>query len=182
MPRAYWLYPEKQFLASHIMLLQPSASEFARVMDRVSQSAASDYDMEIVNALYRDSALVLPHRPYALLTNEFRRAPDQHKYYLGNEQEEWDPVAVFNEAKYLHFSDWPVPKPWLPTKESVRVEEQPACHVRHGVESCVERELWNGFYSEFRERREVCLFLAMPGLSGCVADHFAAAGVREWWR
>jgi alpha-N-acetylglucosamine transferase len=162
MPRAYWLYPEKQILASHIMLLQPSAAEFERVMDRVSQSAANDYDMEVVNALYRDSALVLPHRPYGLLTIEFRGEPDQHAYYLGSDQEEWDPVAVFNEAKYLHFSDWPVPKPWLPTPESVRLDKQPKCHLRHGVESCAERDLWNGFYSEFRERREVRLLFATP--------------------
>jgi hypothetical protein len=118
--------------------------------------------MEIMNSLYRDSVVVLPHRPYGLLTSTFSGEPDQHAHYLGNDREEWDPVAVFNEAKYLHFSDWPVPKPWLPTPESVRLERQPKCYVRHGVESCVERELWNGFYSEFRERREASPIHARP--------------------
>lgn len=153
MPRAYWLYPDKQILASHIMLVQPSAAEFARVMSRVETAARDDYDMEIVNYLYRDSALVLPHRPYGLLTIEYRG--DDHSYYLGNDREEWDPVAVFNEAKFMHFSDWPLPKPWLPMPAALKQEWQPKCHLQDGVESCRTREVWDGFYREFAERRKV---------------------------
>ena len=159
MPRAYWLFPDKQRLATHIMLLQPSADEFARVMSKVASAERGEYDMEIINRLYWDSALVLPHRPYGMLTSEFRRDPEAHAYYLGdNDAAAWDPVAVSNELKFLHFSDWPVAKPWLATAESVRLEQQPKCHVRDGVESCAERDLWNGFYTEFKERREVRIF------------------------
>lgn len=79
--------------------------------------------MEIVNTLYRDSALLLPHRPYNLLTGEFRNIePNTHDKYLGNKEEQWDPQAAYREAKFLHFSDWPYPKviknPQLPRKET----------------------------------------------------------------
>lgn len=155
MPRAYWLYPEQKILSSQIMLLQPSEAEFARIMDTVNNASRNEYDMDLLNILYQDSALVLPHRPYSLLTREYIRDPDDHIHYLGNDREEWDPVAVFNEAKFLHFSDWPVPKPWLNAPEWVILENQPKCYEKNGVESCIERELWHGFHRDFTERRKV---------------------------
>ncbi|KAK4120047.1 glycosyltransferase family 8 protein [Parathielavia appendiculata] len=157
MPRAYWLYPETMILSSQVMLVTPSEVEFGHVMDKINQAGRDDYDMEIVNYLYKDSALVLPHRPYDLLTGEFTLDEDKHRWYLGSDTEEWDPVKVFNEAKFLHFSDWPVPKPWLGMSDSVRQSKQPKCHVKDGVESCAEREIWLGIYREFVERRKrVC--------------------------
>ncbi|KAM7204685.1 Nucleotide-diphospho-sugar transferase [Naviculisporaceae sp. PSN 640] len=155
-PRAYWLYPEKKILSSQIMLITPSEAEFKRITAKIEHATPDDYDMEIVNYLYADSALILPHRPYDLLTAEFRREKDNHGYYLGNEEEEWDAVKIFNEAKFLHFSDWPVPKPWLNAPESLREEKQPQCKEQGG-KNCVEREIWNGIYEEFKERRgRVC--------------------------
>ncbi|RCI09326.1 hypothetical protein L249_1413 [Ophiocordyceps polyrhachis-furcata BCC 54312] len=153
MPRAYWLYPEKKMLSSQLMLVQPSSSEFQRIMEKVNGAKGSDYDMEIVNDLYQDSAMILPHRPYDLLTAEFRT--DNHVNYLGSDREAWDPVAAYNEAKFIHFSDWPVPKPWIAMPEHVRAEKQPKCRNKDGVEQCVERDFWNGFYDDFRKRREV---------------------------
>ncbi|KAJ4348280.1 uncharacterized protein N0V89_009652 [Didymosphaeria variabile] len=67
--------------------------------------------MELVNDRFEQSAMVLPHRPYALLTGEFRRS--NHSAYLGNTFEAWDPEKVLKEAKLVHFSDWPLPKPWI---------------------------------------------------------------------
>ncbi|KAK3686158.1 glycosyltransferase family 8 protein [Podospora appendiculata] len=157
MPRAYWLYPQTKKLASHIMLLTPSPSTFALITARVNAADKNDYDMEILNDLFGASAMVLPHRPYALLTSEFRA--DDHAFYLGADAgETWDPVAVLNEAKFLHFSDWPVPKPWLGMKESVRREKEPRCVAGEGGrEDCLQRDLWNGFYTEFVDRRQrVC--------------------------
>ena len=155
MPRAYWLYPDTKILSSQVVLAEPSEHEFARVMARVETAGRDDYDMEILNYLYGDAALVLPHRPYDLLTQVFRWEEGEHAKYLGDESEVWDPIAVFNEARFLHFSDWPVPKPWLETKK-LRGQKQPGCRVRDGVEYCVERDLWNGFYEDFMERRKVC--------------------------
>lgn len=108
MPRAYWLNPNDRVLSSQLVLIQPSNFEFDRIMAAISNASSNAYDMEIVNDLYRDSATVLPHRPYDLLTGEFRGK--HHAAYLGNEIEEWDSYAILREAKFLHFSDWPVPK------------------------------------------------------------------------
>jgi len=155
MPRAYWLHPDDQILSSLLMLVQPSTAEFQRTMDEMARAGDNDFDMEILNHLYRDNALVLPHRPYALLTTEFRQGPDKHGHYLGGDDKPWDPVAVLNEAKFLHFSDWPVPKPWLPMPAGMKEAQQPECWEREGMAACAERDLWNGFYQEFRDRREV---------------------------
>ena len=153
MPRAYWLYPKKEILTSCIMLIEPSAKEFARVWARVEKAGRNDYDMEIVNDLYRDSALVLPHRPYSLLVQEYRET--DHSLYLGSPEEEWDPVAAFKEAKFLHWSDWPMSKPWHPSPVQLKQQTEPKCHMKNGVETCGERDMWRYFYREFRERRQV---------------------------
>ncbi|KAI0834334.1 glycosyltransferase family 8 protein [Hypoxylon sp. FL0890] len=155
MPRAYWLFPKDKILSSQLMLVQPSEVEFQRIMEKMDSAGRNDYDMEIVNQLYADSAMILPHRPYDLLTGEFRG--DNHQNYLGTDREEWDPVAIFNEAKYLHFSDWPVPKPWIQMSDSMRQDKQPKCETKNGQEDCSARELWNGFYNDFAQRRStVC--------------------------
>lgn len=108
MPRAYWLYPEKPILGSHVLLVEPSSSEFRRVVEAIGRTGANEYDMEVLNNLYKDSAMVLPHRQYSLLTGEFRSK--SHAAFLGNKEEVFDPEAVLKAAKYVHFSDWPVPK------------------------------------------------------------------------
>ncbi|KAI2609494.1 glycosyltransferase family 8 protein [Hypoxylon fragiforme] len=153
MPRAYWLFPENKILSSQLMLVQPTQVEFDRILKKMDVADRDDYDMEIVNQLYADSAMVLPHRPYDLLTGEFRG--DNHQGYLGTDHEEWDPVAIFNEAKFLHFSDWPVPKPWIPMSDAVREERQPKCVDKNGQQDCSARDLWNGFYTDFAQRRAV---------------------------
>ena len=108
MPRAYWLGFENRILSSQLLLLKPSAYEFERLMKAIETAGNNDYDMDILNNLYKDSGTILPHRPYDLLTGEFRG--EEHKKYLGDEQAKWDPDAMYKEAKFLHFSDWPLPK------------------------------------------------------------------------
>ena len=108
MPRAYWLGFEDRVLSSQLLLLQPSEYEFNRVMKATENAGGNDYDMDILNTLYQDSAMILPHRRYDLLTRSFNQ--DGRQNYLGNNQSQWDPDAILNEAKYLHFSDWPLPK------------------------------------------------------------------------
>ncbi|KAI9147821.1 Glucose N-acetyltransferase 1 [Paramyrothecium foliicola] len=156
MPRAYWMYPDQEILASHVMLIEPSHSEFARIQKKIKSASENEYDMEIINQLYRNSALVLPHRKYALLSGEFRN--HDHSWYLGSDDEIWNPVAAYNEAKSIHFSDWPLPKPWLPIPVDQREEIQPNCTVlANGEEDCTERVIWNGLYTDFKKKRkEVC--------------------------
>ncbi|KAH7143634.1 nucleotide-diphospho-sugar transferase [Dactylonectria macrodidyma] len=155
MPRAYWLLdskPTERVLSSQVMLIQPSAVEFDRIVKQMDQVGDNDYDMEIVNKLYYDSALILPHRPYDMLTAEYRRT--DHVNYLGSDREAWDPVAALNEAKFVHFSDWPIPKPWLPMEPEAQQENQPNCTAINGGDECVEKTIWNQFYTDFAENRQ----------------------------
>lgn len=155
MPRAYWLFPDNPILSSQLVLATPSSEEFARIQTKVNTATANDYDMDILNDIYKDSALILPHRPYNLLTGEFKDK-DSHALYLGNPDEAWDPVAVYNEAKFLHFSDFPVPKPWLNTAGESWTKSLPSCvRLEDGRENCASRDLWKGFYDDFREARKV---------------------------
>ncbi len=108
MTRAYWLGFEGRVFSSQLLLLQPSEYEFDRVMKATATAGDNDYDMDILNSLYQDSAMILPHRRYDLLTGEFRGK--DHQDYLRDDQQQWDPDAVWKEAKYIHFSDWPLPK------------------------------------------------------------------------
>ncbi|KAL2784669.1 nucleotide-diphospho-sugar transferase [Aspergillus keveii] len=144
MPRAYWLDQDKLFLTSLLLLVEPSKSEFDRI----------DYDMDILNRLYRDSALVLPHRPNALLTGEFRSK--SHSRYLGNPVEDWDPAKILAEAKLVHFSDWPVPKPWIAADPEMIREHQPICdsNPTTGQDDCRSRDIWLELYRDFADRRK----------------------------
>ncbi|KAM0279164.1 hypothetical protein ACHAO9_011827 [Fusarium lateritium] len=155
MPRAYWISPDK-VLSSQVMLIEPSETEFTRIMERVQTAIYGEYDMEIVNQLYRDSALIFPHRRYDLLSGEFRN--DNHAQYLGSDIETWDPAAAYSEAKLIHFSDWPLPKPWKTMPEEKRLEAQPNCtRASDEMENCTERIIWNRLYTDFRtKRKDIC--------------------------
>ncbi|RFU26748.1 hypothetical protein B7463_g9597, partial [Scytalidium lignicola] len=157
MPRAYWLDDKDNFLSSQIVLVQPSAMEFERVTKAIASAGPDDYDMEIFNNLYGKSAMIIPHRRYDLITRAFR---EDHKVsYLGNEVEEWDPDQVLEEAKFLHFSDWPVPKPWIPDYSKIE-EYKPPC--TDDGKNCRAQTLWLGFYSDFAKRREEVCSIKVP--------------------
>ena len=54
-------------------------------------------------------------------------------------------------AAVVHFSDAPLPKPWLPAPQHYIDQLQPTCDTRpEGGEDCTRRELWNGLYTTFR--------------------------------
>lgn len=152
MPRAYWL--DQPFLSSQLVLVEPSELEMQRVIDAFQHRKPEDYDMEIVNNLYGDNCLIIPHRRYDLLTGEFRA--DEHYKYLGSKEEDWDPDRIYDEAKFLHFSDWPLPKPWIVADPNEKDDMAPKCHQRDdGTEDCRDRMKWFFFYDDFRQRRGV---------------------------
>ncbi|EHK19031.1 glycosyltransferase family 8 protein [Trichoderma virens Gv29-8] len=172
MPRAYWLLDDmksRMTLSSHVMVIQPSEQEFDRIQKRVQLADNDEYDMELLNKLYADTAMVLPHRPFAMISSEFRET--DHHLYLGSETEEWDPVAVLNEAKTVHFSDHPVPKPWkvhLTTDDQDSITNlEPKCEMKTKdsesdgeEEDCSGRDAWRQLYADFRERKAVsCTFM-----------------------
>lgn len=108
--RAYWLEPGK--LASHIMVVMPEKVIMDRVKDWVEHGGnAVGFDMEVMNTLFSNSSLILPHRGYAMLTGEFRNK--DHSRYLADDitpNPRWNPHEELSKAYYIHFSDWPLPK------------------------------------------------------------------------
>lgn len=108
LPHAYWL---NDTLGSQLLLITPSASAFLRIQDAIGKAKPDEYDMDIINRLYGKNAMVLPHRPYTILTSEFRHSrKEDHSNWLGDLEEEWDPEKILREARHVHFSDWPMPK------------------------------------------------------------------------
>lgn len=177
MARAYWQIndantPEndQHQLTSLLIVLTPSAAEAQTLWDMAAgldndTVSTSLFDMNLLNARYGSSSVVLPHRPYALVSGEFRRAVHNHSMYLGNSHERWDPHAALREAKLVHFSDWPLPKPHVMWPNNLMVEMQPACEIEPGTpreQGCDDRAVWKGLYDDFRRRRkDVCRLLSV---------------------
>ena len=162
MPKAYWFDDDRRKLfTTGVMLVQPSEHEFSRIMSAVEAARKEEYDMEIVNNLFGDSADVLPHRPYPLVSGEFR-ANSHEKYlrrpdsYGGDDVgEEWDATDVFNEAKFVHFSDWPVAKPWRYNSPRFKGLQEPKCEKMFQPADCSGQRIWNWLYEDFASRRKV---------------------------
>jgi hypothetical protein len=73
----------------------------------------------------------------------------------------WDAQRVLEEAKVVHFSDWPLPKPWVMWPLDGLQEIQPSCGGSHLA--CPERKVWKGLYDDFRKRRkDICRMLSVP--------------------
>ena len=151
MMRAYWELPTKRLLTSMMVLLEPSEIEFQRLTGSIRGSG--EYEMEILNRMYEDSAIVLPHREYGLLSGEFRR--EEHANYLGNKYEEWDADKVLREASVVHFSDWPLPKPWIMWPHNLIGEIMPKCRTQGSKVGCNDKRVWSELYNDFRKRRKV---------------------------
>lgn len=175
MPRAYWAdvpspdpnQSQPWPLTSLLLLLEPSRAEFNNLLSTLTgwrtnpnvtnHGDGKKYDMDLLNYHFGSSALVLPQRPYALLTAEFRS--DDHRTYLGPGGK-WDAQAVLDEAALVHFSDWPLPKPWTLWSSDALAEMQPKCE--EGA-ACTERKIWKGLYEDFRvKRRDICKILSVP--------------------
>lgn len=142
------------------MIIQPSKHEFERIQRAIEKAGYNVYDMEIINRLFRKDCVVLPHRRYALLTGEFRSK--EHGLYLGNDNEAWDPQVAFMDAKFVHFSDHPLPKPWEATQDEVD-KAKPQCDIYKDGENCRARDIWLDIYRDFKEPRKVSLNAVLSG-------------------
>lgn len=169
MPRAYWELPSTKQLSSLLIVIEPSYGEFNALMDiskaamfgqiQTNTSETRMYDMELLNDRYGDSAMVIPHRLYGLVTGEFRA--ENHRNFLGNEQEDWNPDKALADAKLVHFSDWPLPKPWVMWPQKLLAEMLPKCKNNPGTpqeSNCRDRQIWRQLYDDFRRRRRVRVY------------------------
>lgn len=156
MTRAYWALPDKKALTSMVVVLEPAYKEFTRLMDaaKAARKDGINFDMDILNNFYENTAIVLPHRHYGLISGEFRS--EKHEYFLGNPADEWNPQRALKEASLVHFSDWPVPKPWVMWPRNILSEKQPKCRqMENGKDDCRNRKAWLALYDDFRHRRKV---------------------------
>lgn len=154
-PRAYWLNAKdtemaKQILGSHVMLIEPNEARHRKILAEAERSG--EFDMEVVNKMFRDSAMILPHRRLALLTGEFRKT--DHSQYIGPEEgEEWNAMGEVSRSFLVHFSDWPLPKPWKPRTEKQWQDALPACPddevERADRPRCADQVMWTGFYETY---------------------------------
>ncbi|KAK1995287.1 glucose N-acetyltransferase [Colletotrichum falcatum] len=163
-PRAYWLNEKdtpivEQVLSSHVMLIEPSRTRHSKIVKEALRSG--DVDMEVVNRMFRDSAMILPHRRLALLTGEFRRK-DHKKYLAPDDDEDWDAVEEVSRSYLVHFSDWPLPKPWKPHTDAQWQAALPECPEEEEVEvegkpnrpRCADRTVWSTIYSDFKDDKK----------------------------
>jgi len=176
MPRAYWsdILPGSQKyipLTSAILLVEPNEFEYSRIQNAVQAHERDHFDMDILNDMYGSTCLVIPHRRYILLTGELRHFEKNanHSRYLGSDQEVWDPRHAVEEAKFVHFSDWPYPKPWILPNRNQKMAVEPKClqlsesgagekmvgNKEMGEEDCTGAEIWRDLYEDFRKRRKV---------------------------
>jgi hypothetical protein len=167
LPRAYW-EPNQPVYGSHFMLVAPNAELFkTRMFPLFEANEANKFDMDIINKVLGSSCLVLPHRPLAMLSGEFFRTSEEHRLYLGLPKEgevHWDPDVELAAAKTVHFSDWPIPKPWLMVDswEWVEQEAPPCRDITSGrnetvmeTKDCRDRNAWLSLRKEFARRRSV---------------------------
>lgn len=140
MPRAYWM---NDSLSAQIVLIAPSDFEFHLVRLALQHRGPNDFDMEIINGLHGHSCTIMPHRPYNLLSGEFRGGGRAHKNYLDSNEELWEAEKILKETKYVHFSDWPYPKPWVKAERKFGQDlgTEPKCYVSEvtGKVDCSDR-------------------------------------------
>ncbi|RDL40658.1 uncharacterized protein BP5553_00637 [Venustampulla echinocandica] len=157
MPYTYWGGPSGWAFSSQLMLLEPSSTTFSAMETAIKDAKEDEYDVDIINKLYKGKVLKIPQRPYNLLSGEFRRA--NHRAYLGSRSAKWDPDDIFAEARYLHFSDWPIPKPWMSARRELLNKYMPRCSKSEwfGATDCRDRTIWLKLYADFAAtRRAVC--------------------------
>ncbi|PNP43022.1 hypothetical protein TGAMA5MH_04955 [Trichoderma gamsii] len=168
LPRAYWLTERHngtvtQILGSHLMLIEPNTHLYEKIVGEATRSG--EFDMEVMNELFKDSAMILPHRRIALLTGEFR-AKEHRKYLAPDEDEEWNPINELKMAFLVHFSDWPLPKPWKSHSEAQWEAALPECLDNDkgmpGLPRCADRVVWTGVYSDYdRDKAAYCQILGV---------------------
>ena len=157
MPFVYWGEPSGWQFSSQMMLITPSSSDFDRVESAIKTAKADGYDMDIMDTLYKNRILRIPQRPYNLLSGEFRRR--SHAAYLGSRTAKWDPDDILAEARFMQFSDWPIPKPWMRASKELLNKHMPRCTKSEwfGASDCRDRAIWLQLYGNFAvQRNAVC--------------------------
>ncbi|KAK1978153.1 glucose N-acetyltransferase [Colletotrichum cereale] len=159
-PRAYWLNEKdtpvaEQVLSSHVMLIEPNRARYTKIVKQALRSG--DIDMEVINHMFKDSAMILPHRRLALLTGEFH-SKDHKKYLAPDDDNDWNAMEEVSGSYLVHFSDWPLPKPWKPHTDAQWQAALPDCPEEEEDKPdrprCADRTVWSTIYSDFKDDRK----------------------------
>lgn len=119
-----------------------------------------------VRKLFKPEVLVLPFAKYGLLTGSLKNP--KHYSMISNDvlgyknlNENGDEITRnLNDAvtysKYMHFSDYPIGKPWV--YQSIKDIE---CNVEKEKSRGLELEpqacnVWNSVYESYMQTREIC--------------------------
>lgn len=152
---AYLLNPQ-------LALIEPSADVFAYAVRHLNTPEAQatlreddDYDLQIFNQIFRDEAMLIPHR-LTLVSSEDLRSQDYAREQYLNRFETWDAKAVLAETAYLHFSDATHPKPWIKASRKDIRANTPVC--ASGTIVCPETDIWLHLYRNYALRRAVSFF------------------------
>ncbi|EJS41623.1 gnt1p [Saccharomyces arboricola H-6] len=119
-----------------------------------------------VRKYFKPEVLVLPFARYGLLTGSLRRPSQYSMIYNdvlgyktlddnGNDisRDLNDTVA---QSKYIHFSDYPLAKPWYyqSTKDfKCNIEEKTTEESEPELQAC---NIWNSVYESYMQYREIC--------------------------
>lgn len=154
MPWVYWGKPTGWAFSNQLMLISPSATEFAKIEVEVANASSNDYDLTVVEKLYKNKALKIPQRPYHLMTGELRRT--DHSKYMGSSSKKWEPEEALGRSKLLHFSDWPIPRPWASAPQVMLNKHMPKCQKSEwfGATNCKDRMLWMKLYTDYAMKRK----------------------------
>jgi alpha-N-acetylglucosamine transferase len=155
MPYIYFGDPTGWAFSSHLMLVSPSQSSFQVVERAVKAARGRSHDVEIINQLFPSETQRLDHKRYGLFTGELRRK--SHVEYLGSSTAKWDLDAILAKAKYLYYSDSPIPKPWFKASQDLLNRHMPKCVKSEwfGASNCRDREMWFKLYADYARKRKV---------------------------
>lgn len=170
-----------------LMVIKPSDKLSMILSEELNRRLSSDYDMDIINNAFFNSngalkVLTLPHKDFFLITGDFFLTLDNRYNYLAdpidlqfindysikkcnhqNHQPYWcyqkyDYISLANKAKIVHFSDYPLAKPWI--QSSIQIQ----CGTKTGnsrntlyVEKCKNYNAWAYYHNMFiRDRMHIC--------------------------
>lgn len=120
------------FFASHVIYARPNPNIFNEIMRYVNNPwlwswnhrnrlfRPDDYDMEIINRYLDDQWKLnglkiglLNHSVYGVLSGEFKQL-DHSRYFSSSlSSTRWNSGEILQKIKLIHFSNAPIPKPWL---------------------------------------------------------------------
>lgn len=153
MPYIYTGEPASWRLSNHLMVITPANLDYFTISTTFAEAPSDSSDMDVLAGIYSDKIVRLPQRPYNLLTEEFHRS--DHKHYL-SAAETWDATRIFGEAKFVHFEDHPLPKPWMKADPVLLEAMMPQCEKQGWFgEECTNKQVWKGLYDLFTMKRAV---------------------------